>query len=232
MPELLVAGDGSYSVVEYDVLGAQATVGRIVQRGGLFLAYRHHAQGEDSLLGTFQSLEQAQAAAVSAEPPPPGVSPQPPPASRWYLPLLWILLIPIVTVPLTNVLGDRAEYHSGFCSVNAGNYLLPGLGVYASCSTGLLLLLLSPGLLNLVPLWWLRSTHPKLRAAALWATVLGALRLIVPATAVIASPVDNPVDAVSGLFGPSDFVLSILTVSLVLWLATIPAIWIVGRLYR
>jgi len=168
---------------------------------------------------------------VSAEPPPPGVSPKPP-APRWYLPLLWILLIPIVTVPLTNVLADRAEYHSGFCSVYAGSYLLPGLGAHANCSTGLLLLLLSPGLLNLVPMWWLRSTHPRLRAAALWATVLGALRLIVPATAVIASPDDNPVDAVSGLFGPSDFVMSILTISLVLWLATIPAIWVVSRLHR
>ncbi len=66
----------------------------------------------------------------------------------------------------------------------------------------------------------------------MWATVLGALRLIIPATAVIASPDDNPVDAVSGLFGPSDFVLTILTISLVLWLATIPAFWIVGRLHR
>ena len=96
----------------------------------------------------------------------------------------------------------------------------------------MLLLLLSPGLLNLVPLWWLRSRDPKLRAAAVWAAVLGALRLLVPATAVIASPDDNPVDAVSGLFGPSSFVISVVTISLVLWLTTMPAIWIVGRLHR
>jgi len=186
--------------------------------------------GDTFLVATFATLPAAREAYPEATVMQPAATAAP--AARWYLPLLWILLIPIFTVPLTNVLADRAEYHSGFCSVNAGNYLLPGVGVHASCSTGVLLLLLSPGLLNLVPLWWLRSTHPKLRAAALWATVLGALRLIVPAIAVTASPDDNPVDAVSGLFGPSDFVLSILTISLVLWLATFPVIWVVGRLHR
>jgi hypothetical protein len=162
---------------------------------------------------------------VTAEPPPPPQRPQP--APRWYLPLLWILLIPVVTVPLTGFLEDRVKYHSGLCSVTPGFF-----GAYASCSIGVLLLLLSPGLLNLVPLWWLRSTHPKLKAAALCATGLGALRLIVPVAAVIASPDDNPVSASPGPLGPSELVLAILAINLVLWIMTFPVMWAVSRSHR
>ncbi len=154
-------------------------------------------------------------AAVIAEP----TRPNP----RWYKPFLWILLIPIVTVPLTGFLAEPVEFHSGLCSVTPSFF-----GAYATCSPGVLLLLLSPGLLNLVPLWWLRSTQPKLRAAGLWATVLGALRLIVPAAAVIASPNDNPVHS-GGLFGPSGFTLAILAISLLLWALTFPVMWAVAR---
>jgi hypothetical protein len=101
------------------------------------------------------------------------------------------------------------------------------MGAYATCSPGPLLLLLSPGLLNLVPLWWLRSSHPKLRSAALWATVLGALRLIVPAAAVIASPDDNPV--LSQGFFPSEFTLAIVAISIALWVLTFPVMRVVAR---
>jgi hypothetical protein len=187
--------------------------------------FRVVSVGDQSLVATFATLPAAREAYPEATVTPTVGAAAP--APRWYLPLLWILLIPIVTGPVTNFLKDRVIYHSGLCSVTPGFF-----GAYASCSTVVLLLLLSPGLLNLVPLWWLRSTHPKLRAAALWATVLGALRLIVPAIAVIASPDDNTVSAAPGVFGPSGFVLSILVISLALWFATFPVIWIVGRRHR
>lgn len=154
-------------------------------------------------------------AAVSAE------APRPNPA--WYKPFLWILLIPILTVPLTWFLRDAVLYHSGLCSVTPSFF-----GAYATCSTGAYLLILSPGLLNLLPLWWLRSSHRKLKVAALWATVLGALRLIVPAAAVIASPDGNQVSG-GGLYGPSEFQLAIFAISLLLWALTFPVMWAVAR---
>jgi hypothetical protein len=145
----------------------------------------------------------------------------------WYWPLVWIALVPIVTIPLTAVMTDRIAFGiRGACEVIPSFF-----GAYANCPGGVILLMLTPGLLNLVPLLWLRSVHRKTRAAATWASSLGALRLLVPAIAVLVSPAGA---SVSGGFmwtgfpnagyGPS-FEL----ISLGLWLTTFPVIWTVGR---
>ena len=61
-PDFLVAGDGSYAVVEYDDGGAQVILGRILPLGGLYRAYRYDNKGHESVLATFESLKEALAA--------------------------------------------------------------------------------------------------------------------------------------------------------------------------
>jgi hypothetical protein len=144
----------------------------------------------------------------------------------WYWPLVWIALVPIVTIPLTAVMTDRIAFGiRGACEV------IPSFFAYANCPSGVILLMLAPGLLNLVPLFWLRSVHRKTRSAATWASSLGALRLLVPAIAVLASPAGA---SVSGGFMWSGFPNagygpSFELIGLSLWLTTFPAIWIVAR---
>jgi hypothetical protein len=146
----------------------------------------------------------------------------------WFWPLLWIVFVGVATIPLTAVLTDRIAYGlPGACHVTPGFF-----GATADCPSTTLLLMLTPGLLNLVPLWWLRSPHPKTRLAALYASCLGALRLIVPAIAVLASPTGASIDGPDFLwvgFPNAGYGPSFTFIGLVLWLATFPAFWLVAR---
>jgi hypothetical protein len=100
-------------------------------------------------------------------------------------------------------------------------------------------LALAPGLLNLIPIFWLRSTSPKTRFAAAVATILGALRLAVPVIAVFAGAVNTEVaegpradisTAVLMPVFPNNNSFGVTVVSLVLWLATFVAIAVIARL--
>ena len=98
-------------------------------------------------------------------------------------PLLWIVLTPIVTVPLTQF---AAAAIIGSCTLQEGF-----IGATWSCPTGPVLLALSPGLLNLVPVFRLFSRDPTTRGAAVAATILGGLRLLVPVVNVLATATDG-----------------------------------------
>jgi hypothetical protein len=88
----------------------------------------------------------------------------------WPLPLLWIIVVPLVTVPGSLNLVQELKGWGG-CDWQGGNFV---------CPVRVAVLTLAPGLLNLVPLLWLASPHPRVRRAALLATVLGASRLLMP----------------------------------------------------
>jgi hypothetical protein len=124
------------------------------------------------------------------------------------------------------------------------------IGGTAVCRAGSLLFALAPGLLNLVPILWLPSGNPRTRLAAIAATILGGLRLIVPALALFAtaqsdrclmaghrgcllsSGIAEPSDYISWGFGtyPNSDSLLVLGLSVSLWMVTFIAMLVVSKL--
>jgi len=117
-------------------------------------------------------------------------------------PLLWIVLTPIVTIPLTmlatgsllpssgpyntydDVLAAAAADH--ICQVTiSGSNIFGQVGAQATCSDWLVMAALAPGLLNLLPVVWLMSRKPETQVAAALASILGAARFIIPMAAVL-----------------------------------------------
>jgi hypothetical protein len=105
---------------------------------------------------------------------------------RPFLLLLWLVVVPILTVPLTQW-GLFQLVHSGACvtlqrpepSLFSSNY--SSGNTYFGCPSPAGLAPLLPGLFNLLPALWLRSSRGVVRAAAALATGLGLVRLAVPA---------------------------------------------------
>ena len=93
----------------------------------------------------------------------------------WGWPFLWILLIPMVTMPLQvervgSMVWDNCVQEPG----------IPGAKNTWQCPVEDVLPTLWPGLLNLVVFLWLLSPRPRSRHAAAVAGSLGAARLVVP----------------------------------------------------
>lgn len=146
----------------------------------------------------------------------------------WSWPFLWILLIPVVTVPgqailLQSVVQSEALHaDQSNCVVLRRDY---EYGMYHDfgCPVGDVLPTLLPGLLNLAPLFWLLSARHQVRMAALVAGILGAIRLGVPAVLYIIS---HPQVSISStfplpwMFGGGDAAL----LSVVLWFASLGAV--------
>ncbi len=96
-------------------------------------------------------------------------------ARPYAWPFLWILLIPIATVPWTEHLLSGLVDHGSCvlvqeCSVFEKSWECPVQNVLPT---------LLPGLLNLVPFLWLSSRQRGVRYAALVAGTLGAVRVAV-----------------------------------------------------
>lgn len=114
----------------------------------------------------------------------------------WWNPFLWIMLAPIVTVPLSALLfvllvGTHNGSDVGLpdtslpfqCFIDCPAYaayeyseVAPTVAVFAL-----------PGLLNLGPFVWVFSKKPKVRFAGIVAGLLGLLRLSVPPMALMLS---------------------------------------------
>ena len=147
---------------------------------------------------------------------------------RWFAPLLWIALTPIITVPLTIFLAGQIGRWASACQVSPGFF-----GATANCSAGPVLLMLTPGLINIAPIWWFRRNDRKTRSAAGWASALGTLRLAVPAIAVLATPDGESMGGgfLNG-YPNAYWGLWLVVTSLVLWLMTFPVMWLVARTGR
>jgi len=175
----------------------------------------------------------------------------------WIWPLFWILLIPFVTVPLTRALTSSLVGTDACIPIAiTSGYPVPGTGGETwSCPAGFVLLTLAPGLLNFVPILWLRSRIAKTRLAAVVATILGGIRLMVPAAAVLIAPV--PAHTLSVPPGPRGYVgeylflepfpnnvsfvtgaqnfglgSGVVLISVGLWMTTFIAIGLVGWRFR
>ncbi|MEE9208706.1 MAG: hypothetical protein V3U67_10135 [Gemmatimonadota bacterium] len=102
--------------------------------------------------------------------------------NHWSMPFWWIILAPIVTVPLSAILfSTLAGYHSPaevglpdrsgawFIEANAYSEVVPTLIAFTL-----------PGLLNLAPFIWTLSAKPRVRMAGALAGLLGLVRLGIP----------------------------------------------------
>jgi hypothetical protein len=90
-----------------------------------------------------------------------------------FMPIVWILFTPYVTVPATLYLLSSMARHCQVLEQHADAAAL-------SCSTSDALLTLIPGIANLVPLVFLLSRFSEIRLEARSASALGALRFAIP----------------------------------------------------
>ena len=153
--------------------------------------------------------------------------------SGWGWPLGWIALIPVVTVTLTLITMDQIS-HTDACV--GGGFI----GGDYWCQPVPVALSLTPGILNLVPIVWLWSKNPKTRLAASVATILGAVRLVVPLMFVFAGMVTTDfAEGAQVVIGtgpfepvfPNNNSLEPLLVSIMLWLATFVAIAVIASVH-
>jgi hypothetical protein len=158
---------------------------------------------------------------------------------KWLSPLLWILFIPFITVPLTLAITSMIIGTGACVPLDQGiDYEI------LSCNAASILLALAPGLLNLGTLLWLRSGSSKTRLAAIVATILGGLRLLVPVVGAFtqASPdfVPRPPPGLRGYVlnaylnspAPDNSAGYVTVVGIGLWLATFIAIALLRGIFR
>jgi hypothetical protein len=107
--------------------------------------------------------------------------------NKWWMPFLWIILTPLVTVPLSEALFDslagyQAPGEAGLPAINDPDCLDFACVDYEYFELGIptLIAFALPGLLNLVAFAWLVSTSRRVRTAAVVAGVLGVVRLMIP----------------------------------------------------
>lgn len=92
---------------------------------------------------------------------------------RWAAPLLWFAVIPVIAGPMEFLIaGSSVNRHT--CQMWAAYFGNGG----ADCPASVFLpSVLIPGLLNLIPLWWLRARDPRTRLAAIVGSCLGIVGL-------------------------------------------------------
>jgi hypothetical protein len=115
----------------------------------------------------------------------------------WARPFQWVILTPIVTVPLSAALFDGLGGYHGPADVGLPpnpppcSFLFgdpdPGCGPqvrYSEVAPTIFAFVL-PGLLNLLPFLWVSSTRHRVIAAGIVAGLLGLLRLALPPTVLM-----------------------------------------------
>jgi len=102
--------------------------------------------------------------------------------NKWSMPFWWIILAPIVTVPLSAILfsglaGYLEPPEVGLPDRTANMFI--GANAYSEVVPTLIAFTL-PGLLNLAPIIWTLSAKPRVRMAGVVAGLLGLVRLGMP----------------------------------------------------
>ena len=105
-------------------------------------------------------------------------------SAPWWFPFRWIILAPIVSVPLSAALfemlaGNQEPEAVGLPASDAGCSWFCSAYEYAELNPTLIAFTV-PGVVNLVAFAWVLSKEPRVRIAAMVAGLLGLLRLSVP----------------------------------------------------
>jgi hypothetical protein len=134
-----------------------------------------------------------------------------PGSEAWYQPFVFVLVLPLFTVPATIALRFPVE-STCWRSPEFCDMICP-----LHCPSILVIATLAPGLLGMVSLGWSRSNKAEVRRAAYIATTMAALRVGVPVVDILYT--DVLTGGTTLMFGPST-VFSLL-VSPLLWLTTL-----------
>lgn len=91
--------------------------------------------------------------------------------NRWYSPYLVLLLVPVITLPVTFTIWESIPY----CIIDEHQY-----------KTRDVALALSPTVADLLPFLWFLSRAPGVRRAAIIAGLIGAARFAIPVVLLLA----------------------------------------------
>jgi hypothetical protein len=139
----------------------------------------------------------------------------------WIWPFLWIVFIPLVTVPLSAAWLHRVVV-VGYphCVERVGEV---HMFVPYECPAGDMLPALLPGLLNLGAFFWVLSPRKRVQIAAVVAGSLGTARLLVPLLSIWRADT-----VVVGTLGGWHIEHESVFVSLLLWLLSVVAMLVFG----
>ena len=145
---------------------------------------------------------------------------------KWAAPLLWLVVVPVIAFPATFVIAG-VDTHDSSCHVYSG-WFSGG----ADCPPRAYLpSVLVPGLLNLIPAWWLlRGGDMRLRLAAIVATALGVAGLAWELYALYSL---GPVLSWDfGLYGPNlpPHQLAASNLSAAVWCAAVIAMLVIAKI--
>jgi hypothetical protein len=148
----------------------------------------------------------------------------------WAWPLVPILVAPIITIPATWLLTGLVMSSGACVTQTTGGFIA---SVFVVCQDSALLFALAPGVLNLLPIFWLRSSNRRTRTAAIAASALGLARLVVPAGALILA---GPTEEFGTWFSnfpsfPSENSGAVFAIGACLWSAGVIAMAILSRLH-
>jgi hypothetical protein len=144
----------------------------------------------------------------------------------WWLPLLWLVLEPLVTVPMQV---ERLGSSGGFASARPyercelvrqpADTIVPGMDTPNSwrCDPEDVVMTLFPGVLNFVPALFVLWPRSRTRRAALLGTALGASRVAAPA--IIYLVLGTVTFSTHYFPGPTESVIA----SIGLWILTVVA---------
>lgn len=158
--------------------------------------------------------------------------------AAWFLPFLWILIAPAVTmsaqIGLLGPLTGGYEYGGVFAGGPAGaceEVAQRGYDKQWDCPLAVALPTLLPGLLNAAPLIGLLSAVPHVRAAAVVAGGLGLARLLVPFALYAADGTEVTIIG-SWQFPPAMGSAASVTTSFILWWISLAAAVAFGVWHR
>lgn len=182
------------------------------------------------------------------------------PTRKWMMPFLWILLVPIVTVPVSALLIQIAKpsiLHESLDGLEPLNSAAqedldfnPWAGAFGNWFVSeydyvdkapILMLFTVPGVLNLGAFLWLRARDRKVQVAAVVAGLLGFIRAVLPAI-VLETTLDTFTFAgdqyyafeSEGFFSDfeTNFLVSVWAVGFVAWWASLAAMGLFALIWH
>jgi len=143
----------------------------------------------------------------------------------WSEPLLWLVIVPLIAGPATFLLAHfsvNGQTYETWSGIMSGGAECPAV-VFAPS-------VVIPGLLNLIPLWWLRAKDARTRLAAIVGSFLGVAGL-----AASLDVLHSLGPTISWNFGfllptPTPPQQADLAVGTVIWLATLITLLVIPKL--